>query len=108
MASRIPRADEERRPISSLSWLRPGMLIVAIVGVILLIFLWPIGRAIGQVVADAITAHPTLTAALVFAFVAMLLIAAVRVAFAWGRKIEHQADVAGVVKMQNDQPIHVL
>jgi len=32
----------------------------------------------------------------------------VRVAFAWGRKVAHQADVAGVVTMQNDQPIHVL
>lgn len=107
MASRIRTANEESRPVSN-ARLRPSTLIIAIAGIILLIFIWPIGRALGQVVAGAITAHPRLTVALIFAFVAMLLVATVRVAFAWGRKIEHQADVAGVVKMQNDQPIHVL
>src|SRR5436309_2455610 len=77
------------------------------VGLGLLLFLMPIARAAGGAVASAIAAHGSLIALALLGFAGLLLLGVVRIVFAYGRRLEAQARQAEIVRLQNDQPIHI-
>jgi hypothetical protein len=86
-------------------WLLIGSGLV--VGLGLLLFLVPIARAAGGAVAAAIAAHGGLIALVLLAFAGLLLLGIIRIVFAYGRRLEAQARQAEIVRLQNDQPIHI-
>jgi hypothetical protein len=74
---------------------RRGILIAAAaLAALLLLLLWPVAAALHAVVAAAIQARGD-------------LIATSLLVFALGRKLDTQANVAAIVRRENEHPVHV-
>jgi len=73
----------------------------------LLLALWPVLRALASALATAVDSHGTLIATSLGLFIVGLLIAALRIAFAVGWRLDATARQARVVRLQNDLPISV-
>jgi len=73
----------------------------------LLILLWPIARALGDAVAATIQAHQDLISGGLLVFGGLVLAGLIRILYAIGRRLELGAKQAGIVRMQNQQPIDV-
>src|SRR3712207_6227093 len=73
------------------------------VAVLLVIFLWPVARSVGE----ALAGYGTLIAHGILAFAAVLLLAGARIALAYGRRLEAQAEMTALTRLQNGQPIHI-
>ncbi len=74
----------------------------------ILILIWPAARAFSDTMTVAIRANGNLIAAAVLIIGLLLALGVVRIVFAYGRKLDAQAAHAAIVRMQNDQPIHIL
>jgi hypothetical protein len=83
--------------------MRRAALIASLALALLLVFLWPVARSVGEALAD----YGDLIAHGLLAFGAVLLLALARIALAYGRRLEVEADQAGLTQLPNGQPIHI-
>lgn len=79
-----------------------------IAGLAPLVLSLPLAWHVGQVMAGALAPYGGVLALLLITFVALFGLAALRIAFAFGRRLEAQAKQAEIVQLQNGQPIHLL
>lgn len=74
---------------------------------VLIALFWSFLRAIGDALAAVVDDHRDAVASFILAFLALLLLAIVRVVFALGRRLDRAADQAAIVRLENDHPIDV-
>jgi hypothetical protein len=74
---------------------------------LLLILLWPIAAALRDAVAALVQAHGDLIATALLVIALLLTLGLIRIVFAVGRKLDAQADVAAIMRLENQHPIHV-
>lgn len=101
----VPPNPPPARPFGPV-W-RIAAAIAVLTTLALIAALWPFLRALASALTAAVDAWGGWIAGALLLFVAGLLLAALRAAFAWGWKLDAHARQARVVRMQNDLPIDV-
>jgi hypothetical protein len=86
---------------------RVVLIAAAVLVALLLPLLWPIAAALRDAVAAAIQAHGDLAATALLVIALLLTLGLIRIVFALGRRLDAQADVAAILRLENQHPIHV-
>ena len=86
---------------------RGALITTAALVVLLLLLLWPVAAALRDALAALVQTHGDLIASALLVITLLLVLGLVRIVFAVGRKLDAQADVAAIVRMENEHPVHV-
>lgn len=79
-----------------------------IAGLALLVLALPVAWHVGQVVANALAPYGGVLVMILVVFVVLFGLALLRIAFAFGRRLEAQARQAEIVSLPNGMPVHLL
>jgi hypothetical protein len=84
------------------------MLIATLItAALLLLLLWPVAAALRDAISSTLQAHGDLIATALLVIALLLALGLIRIVFAVGRKLDAQADVAAIMRLENQHPIHV-
>lgn len=97
-------AMQETRTVSGRSWVLPAL--ISLVAVLALVV--PVAWSLGGAIALAVERYKEIIGLAFVVFLVLLLFGAARMVFAFGRRLSAQARQAEIVRLQNDQPIHLL
>jgi hypothetical protein len=87
---------------------RRGILITTTaLAALLLLLLWPVAAALRDALAARIQARGDLIASALLVIALLMAIGLVRIVFAVGWKLDAQADVAAIVRLENQRAVHV-
>jgi hypothetical protein len=86
---------------------RVVLIATAVLAALLLLLLWPVAILLRDALAALIQAQGDLIASALLIITLLLALGLVRIVFAFGRRLDAQADVAAIVRLENEHPVHV-
>jgi hypothetical protein len=86
----------------------PGVVLIAaaVLAVLLFLLLWPVA-ALRDSLAALVQVRGDLIASALLVIALLLARGLIRIVFAFGRRLDAQADVAAIVRLENEHPVHV-